>query len=317
MKCIVDLKVSERFGQVFYCKSKYTKTTKKGDAYHDIIVQDKTGVMDGKIWKCEILPNIGDFEAGDFIFASGFVDSFDNNLQLNISSVRVAEPGEYKDEDFFPVTTKDIDKLYDTLLDYIKMIRNPQMKALLEHFFVKDEEFIQQFKKHTAAESIHHGFIGGLLEHTVSVTRICNVFSSMYPEINRDLLLAAAMLHDIGKLREIAYFPLNNYTDEGQLLGHIYMGCEMVREKIKDIPDFPEKTELELCHCILAHHGELEYGSPKKPALFEAVALNHADNADAKLESFREAITSTTSNEWLPYNKVFGSGIRKTTPLEG
>ena len=185
-------------------------------------------------------------------------------------------------------------------------------KKLMEAFFVKDEAFLTNFKKSSAAKSVHHGFVGGLLEHTLGVVKLCDYFAKSYPMLKRDLLLAAAMCHDIGKTKEISLFPQNDYTDDGQLLGHIVIGTEMVSDKIRMIPGFPTVLASELKHCILAHHGEYEYGSPKKPALMEAMALNLADNADAKLETFTEILEGTSETGWLGYNRLFESNLRMT-----
>ena len=194
----------------------------------------------------------------------------------------------------------------------IQRTKNEYLKSLLEEFFVKDEEFIKVFKFSSAAKSVHHGFVGGLLEHTLSVAKLCEFYCRQYPILKRDLLVTAAICHDIGKTKEIAAFPINDYTDDGNLLGHIVMGVEMVGEKIKDIPGFPHVLAGELKHCILTHHGEYEYGSPKKPALIEAVALNFADNTDAKIEIFNELLQNTDQTEWLGYNRLFESNVRMT-----
>ena len=152
------------------------------------------------------------------------------------------------------------------------------------------------------------------MEHTVSVTKLCDYYCNSYPMLNRDLLITAAIFHDIGKTQELSAFPVNDYTDDGQLLGHIMIGAEMVHDAARQIPGFPAKLESELKHCILAHHGELEYGSPKKPALVEAAALNLADNTDARMETFRELFENAgEQNEWLGYNRLFESNIRKTS----
>ena len=161
----------------------------------------------------------------------------------------------------------------------------------------------------------HHGFVGGLLEHTLGVAKNCDYFASVYPILNRDLLLSAAIFHDIGKLEELSTFPENDYTDEGQLLGHIMIGAEMVGERIRSIEGFPIRLGNELKHCILAHHGELEFGSPKKPALAEALALSFADNIDAKMETLREIFAAVPENntEWLGFNRLLESNIRRTS----
>ena len=193
-------------------------------------------------------------------------------------------------------------------------ILNIYIRQLLVAFF-GDKDFAKKFKEHSAAKRVHHGFMGGLLEHTLSVVKLCDFYCSQYPILNKDLLITAALCHDIGKINEISDFPENDYTDEGQLIGHIVMGTMMVDEKIKAIQGFPVKLSNELKHCILAHHGELEFGSPKKPALIEALALNFADNTDAKLETFIEALAEENrqGGEWRGYNKLFETNIRNTS----
>lgn len=175
--------------------------------------------------------------------------------------------------------------------------------------------FERRFKFHSAAKSVHHGFVGGLLEHTLGVTKNCDYFAKMYPVLNRDLLLTAAIFHDIGKLKELSTFPENDYTDAGQLLGHIMIGAEWVGDAIKSIDGFPVVLANELKHCILAHHGELEFGSPKKPALVEALALSFADNIDAKMETFRELLVNVPENDtkWQGYNRFMETNFRRTS----
>ena len=191
---------------------------------------------------------------------------------------------------------------------------DPSIQKLASSYFLEDKAFVKKFCFHSAAKSVHHGFVGGLLEHTLSVMKLCDFYTKSYPALNRDLLLTAALFHDIGKVQELSAFPENDYTDGGQLLGHIVIGVEMVSDAVRSIPGFPETLANELKHCIVAHHGELEYGSPKKPALLEALALNFADNTDAKLETFKEALKSNNdNNDWLGYNRLFESNIRKTS----
>ena len=204
--------------------------------------------------------------------------------------------------------------MYEELLGFIKSVKNPYLNRLLSSFFVDDAAFAKAFQFHSAAKTVHHGFVGGLLEHTLSVTKLCDYYTGYYKELNRDLLIAAAIFHDIGKTKELSRFPENDYTDDGQLLGHIIIGTEMVSERMKEIEGFPASIAVELKHCILAHHGELEYGSPKKPALLEALALNFADNTDAKMETMIEALNAGGENKgWLGFNRLLESNIRRTT----
>ena len=313
MKYIGTLREGERVGDIYLCKVKQTALTKAGKPYESLIRQDKTGTLDAKIWD----PNsqgIDEFEALDYIAVVGDVTSFQGALQLNIKRVRKVREGEYDPKEYLPVSEKDIDQMYLELTGFIKEMKNPYLKKLCAGFFLEDKEFEKRFKFHSAAKSVHHGYVGGLLEHTLSVTKLCNYYTQAYPMLHKDLLLAAAMFHDVGKLQELSVFPENDYTDAGQLLGHIIIGEEWVGERIRTIPDFPVKLANELKHCILAHHGELEYGSPKKPAIAEAIALSFADNTDAKMQTMKEALASAEGNYgWLGYNRLFESNIRRTS----
>lgn len=314
MKYIELLREGERINEVFLCKHKQAAVTKNGKPYENVILQDKTGTLDAKIWEPDS-QGIDEFERFDYISVTGDVTSFQGALQLNIKRVRKAQPGEYEPSDYLPVSSRDLDEMYGELKNVILSIETPCLKTLLSRFFLEDADFEKRFKFHSAAKTVHHGFVGGLLEHTLGVTKLCEAFCVQYPLLNRDLLLTAAMFHDIGKLKELSVFPENDYTDEGQLLGHIVIGTEWVGEQIRTIPNFPPKLANELKHCILAHHGELEYGSPKKPALMEAVALSFADNVDAKMETLKEAFAPVPqgSTEWLGYNRLMESNIRKTS----
>ena len=317
MKYIESFREGDRISGVYLCKYKQSAVTKNGKTYENVIMQDKTGTIDSKIWD----PNsqgIEEFEVLDYVDVMAEVTSFQGTLQLNIKRARRARESEYTPADYLPVSDKDIEVMYRELMDLANQVKEPHLRALLEEFFVKDAAFIKAFQLHSAAKTVHHSFVGGLLEHTLSVCKLCAYYVEAYPILNRDLLFTAAMCHDIGKVYELSDFPENDYTDEGQLLGHITMGSEMVGERARRIPGFPRKLENELKHCILAHHGELEYGSPKKPALMEAVALNMADNTDAKLETMKEIFKSAENGkEWLGYNRLFESNIRRSSQFGG
>jgi 3'-5' exoribonuclease len=311
MKFIKDLRPGDRVADIYMCKHKLSATTKNGKEYYSVTLQDKSGVVDAKVWE----PNsegIDEFDDTDYIDLFGEVTSFNGALQVNIKRARKCHEGEYDPALYLPVSSRDNDEMYKELLSIIASIKNPYLKSLLEEFFVRDEKFIAAFRKSSAAKTVHHSFIGGLMEHSLSVTKLCNYYCTVYPKLNRDLLLTAALCHDIGKTRELSLFPTNDYTDEGQFLGHIVMGCEMIGEKVRNIQGFPELLKQELQHCILAHHGEFEYGSPKKPSIMEAVALNLADNTDAKMETFTELLDNITTPGWQGYNKFFETNIYDT-----
>lgn len=313
MKFIETLREGEKVSDIYLCKYRQAAVTKNGQAYENVLLQDRTGVIDGKIWDPES-QGIDDFAALDYVDVVGDVTNFQGALQLNIKRVRRARTGEYTPEDYLPVSERDIEEMYGELMGYAAQIENEYLKRLTDLYFRENEGFVKAFKVHSAAKSVHHGFVGGLLEHTLGVVKLCDYYVKQYPVLNRDILFTAALFHDVGKMREISVFPENDYTDDGQLLGHIYMGAELVGATARRIQGFPKKLASELMHCILAHHGELEYGSPKKPALMEALALNLADNTDAKMQTFKEALKgSGTTNDWLGYNRFFESNIRKTS----
>ena len=311
MRYIGELREGENVNDIYFCKVKQILKTKAGKSYYSMTLQDKTGTIDAKVW--DLSNAIEHFEAMDYIAVVGQITSFQGNLQLNISRIRRASDGEYNVDDYMPMTKKNREEMYKEVVALVDSVKEEHLNKLLKMFFVEDKDWVKRFVNHSAAKAVHHGFIGGLLEHTLGVAKMCDYMASNYPIINRDLLITAALFHDIGKLDELASFPINDYTDEGNFLGHIYMGAEVIGEKVKEIPGFPKALELELKHCILAHHGELEFGSPKKPAIVEAMALNFADNADAKLETFTEILSSSNESEtWLGFNRFFESNIRRS-----
>lgn len=314
MKYIKDLHEGETIRSIYLCKGKRSAETRNGKPYDNLLLQDKTGTLDGKIWD----PNsqgIADYDEKDFIEVVGDVITYNNNLQLNIKQLRIASEGDYNPADYMPTSEKSVDMMYEELLTYIRGISNEYLRRAVEYYFVNDEAFIKKFKGHSAAKTVHHGFAGGLLEHTLSVVHLCEYFAGAYDIINKDLLIASAVCHDIGKTKELSSFPDNDYTDEGQLIGHIVIGVEMLSDAIRTIPDFPEVLANEWKHCIIAHHGELEFGSPKKPALAEAMALNLADNTDAKMQTLKEIFKDKKGTDWLGYNRLFESNLRRTSEV--
>ena len=313
MKFIQDLRENDLIkNEIYLCKSKQTLTGKSGKSYVSLVLQDKTGTIDAKIW--DFNNEIEQYETMDFVHIDARVTSFQDALQLNISRIYKGREGEYYPEDYFPVTNKDVETMYREIKDYVLGIKDGSLKSLAEEFFINNATFIKNFKSHSAAKSVHHSFVGGLLEHTLSVVKLCDYYTTSYPILNKDLLITAALFHDIGKMEELSSFPENDYTDDGQLLGHIFIGANIVSNCIKKIPKFPAKLANELIHCILAHHGELEYGSPKKPATAEAMALHFADNTDAKMQTITEMLVSgDPKSEWLGYQRLFESNIMRST----
>ena len=311
MYYIEDYREGNKFSGVYLCKQKQILKTKAGKTYYSLILQDKTGQVDGKVW--ELTAAIAEFDSMDFIACEGIVTSFQGKLQINLNRIRVAEEGEYDPSDYIPCSDKDRDEMMKEISSFVGSVNNSHLKTLLKKYFEEDEEFIKAFTTHSAAKSVHHSFMGGLLEHTLAVTRICNLFAAQYPRINRDLLITASLLHDMGKVYELTDFPENDYADDGNLMGHIYIGARKIENTCEEIPGFPDKLRSELIHCILSHHGKLEYGSPKTPSLIEALALHMADNSDAKLQTMSEALKEAKDEMgWLGFNRFLESNIRQT-----
>lgn len=311
MRYISDLYDGERVVEFYLCKTKQTLQSKNGKNYMSLTLQDKTGSVNAKVW--DLNNNIQSFEAGDFIKIDAQVQTYQNDLQLNVHKIRRANEGEYEPSDYIPTTNKDVNELCKKLDGYINSIKNPYIKQLLVNVFTKHPLISKKFKTHTAAKTMHHNYMGGLLEHTISVTDICDFFASHYDDVDRDLLISTALLHDVGKIVELSDFPNIDYTDDGELLGHIIMGAELIGKEADKIENFPPQLKSLMRHSILAHHGEYEYGSPKLPKTKEAFLLHVADDTDAKERMFDEAVKSdNTRGVWTQYNKLLQRCIRKT-----
>ena len=308
MHFIKDFKENDHIVDHYLCKQKQSLKTRSGKTYLSLKLQDKTGMIDGKVW--EMNNDIQNFDEHDFIKIDGTVLTYQNDLQLKINRVRRSNQGEYETSNYIPRTEKDIDALYKLLLDYIKSINNYFIRMLMENIFIYNKDAVSSFTSHSAAKNFHHSFFGGLIEHTASVTQICDFLSTRYKYVNRDLLISTAMLHDLGKIYELSPFPDNDYTDDGQLLGHIVIGSELVSREADKIPDFPPRLKSLIQHSILAHHGECAFGSPKEPRTIEAYILHCADNMDAKIKMFEEALgDENMKGQWSGYIKAFNRNI--------
>lgn len=294
---------------ILYCTSKSSATSVKGE-YYALTLQDGSGSLPGRVW--EINEYIDQFEAKDFIKISGTVASYKGALQINITNLDKVDPSTVNIDDFCPKAPRPVEEMWTEFMDLVNSVQNEYLSKLL-HAFFDNEKIASRFKANSAAKTVHHAYVGGLLDHSLSVAKICDTLANNYPTINRDLLITVAVLHDIGKIKEIAAFPENDYTDEGNLLGHIYMGAEMVDIQVRKIDGFPKVLANEVKHCILAHHGGLEYGSPKVPALIEATALSFADDTDAKLRRFSDLLADTTDDNWSERQDFFlNSKFRRT-----
>lgn len=248
MKYIKELREGENVIEHYLCKSRASMKSRNGKTYLSLKLQDKTGIVDAKVW--DMNKDIQSFQENDFIKVDAFVTTFNNELQLNVKRIRRSREGEYDPADFIPSTDKNIDEMYTQLLAYIKTIQSPYIKKLLEEIFLRHPVISKDFKYHSAAKTMHHSFRGGLVEHTLSVTQICDFMAPRYEFVDRDILVACAMLHDVGKIMELSDFPENDYTDEGQLLGHIFIGAELIRDTAAENRGLSAKA----CHAADALH---------------------------------------------------------------
>jgi 3'-5' exoribonuclease len=304
---VKDIKEGEQVRELFLVAGKALLTSNAGKPYLSLQLRDRTGAIECRVW--DRAEEIGKrFERDDVVEASGSAIAYQGRVQLKVHDVRREEGGAKDLSEYLPVTRKGIDPLWRTLQEYVSEVRDAEMKRLLSAVFPDPPEtdVARRFRQAPGGKTMHHDYIGGLLEHTVSVAGICRFLSSHYEGVNADLLLAGALMHDIGKVHELSYEGAFEYTDEGRLLGHLYMGAEYVERICTSLPGFPaEKTTL-LKHMILSHHGELEYGSPKRPKTLEAVLLHFVENMDAKVTAFNDAIGDLREGaRWTDYQRMF------------
>lgn len=311
MKYINTFKEGDTISEQYLCKFKQELKNRNGKSYYSLKLQDKTGTIEAKVW--DINKNIEEFEVFDYIHIEGSVIVYQEEYQLNVQKISKSSIGELDPTDYIPATPKDIGLLLEELAQLVGSVKNVYIKQLLENFFSK-EEFLKEFKYHSAAKSVHHAYLGGLLEHTVTVAKIGEDLCKHYPIANKELVIAGCLLHDIGKLKELSQFPENDYTDLGNMMGHIPIGTEMVHDHIKEIENFPEELAMLIKHIIISHHGEYEYGSPKRPKTIEAMIVHSADNVDSRIKIVEEVLLADTSNnKYAGYNRILGRNIRKTT----
>jgi 3'-5' exoribonuclease len=276
----------------FAAGSKQARTKKDGTRYFAITLCDRTGTIEARVWDAD---DAGDFEPGDVVKVRGQVCRYNEKLQVNVDKVRRAAASEYELSDFVPQTERNLDEMWAELQGWVAGFADADLKALLEAF-LSDAEIAAALRQAPAARGLHHAWIGGLLEHTLSLMGMCDLAAKHYPGINRDLLLTGAVLHDVGKLRELRWGTSFDYTLEGQLLGHITIGLGMIERKIDAIPGFPRAKRLLVEHLVLSHHGKYEFGSPKLPMTPEAILLHYLDDLDAKMQTVRAEFTRSEAN---------------------
>ncbi|NUO09783.1 MAG: HD domain-containing protein [Candidatus Brocadia sp.] len=308
---ISSLKTGEVVEEVFLVLKKEVKETREKKPYLNLQLTDKSGSIEARKW--DAAPQLCDsFNRDGFIKIKGVVETFNNTLQIRIIEISPVPDSQVSMGEFIPSTEKNITDMMNELKQLIRTVKDPYLSKLLNAFF-SDESFCKVFSTAPAAMQYHHAFLGGLLEHILSVAKLAISFSNHYPAIKRDLLVTGVILHDIGKTRELSYERSFQYTDEGQLTGHLISGVLMVYEKASKIDGFPPDLLNVLFHLILSHHGEYEWGSPVKPGTPEAIALHHLDNLDAKVHAATRAISEhkDTGSSWTEYVKMFERRLYK------
>src|SRR5580658_626900 len=296
----------------FVVVSKQIKPKKTGEPYLALTLGDRSGQLDAKMWD-NVEEVLNAFEQDDFLKIKGLVNKYKNRFQLTIHKVRKLGESEIEFSDYLPKTTKNIDELWQTLAGFVASFQNPYLKSLLQAF-MSDPEIAAPYRNAPAAKTLHHAYIGGLLDHVVSLFRSCDLVSRNYPQVNRDLLLTGAFLHDIGKIHELAYNRSFSYTTRGQLLGHMIIELEMLQAKLAMVPDFPVELKTLLEHLIISHHGQYEFGSPKLPMFPEALLLHYMDDLDSKMEAMRAQFEREADLEtpWTSYNPSLARPLLNT-----
>lgn len=313
-----DLRPSLDVTATFLVQSKDVRQKKSGEPYLSLSLVDCTGEIDAKMWD-NVTEVMDTFDRDDFIIAKGRVQVYNNRPQFTIHKLKRTDEGGIEFSDFFPASSRDPDEMFQELRGVIDGMTNPHLKALLNALF-DDEEIAGRYRRAPAAKSVHHAYLGGLIEHVLSLCGLCRAAAEHYRFIDLDLMLAGAMLHDLGKIYELSYRRSFGYTDVGQLLGHIVIGLRLIDDKVRSVPGFPPQLRTLLDHMVLSHHGELEFGSPKVPAFPEALLLHYLDNLDSKMENMRSLIAKDAQVEgaWTAFSHALERFVlKKETYLAG
>jgi 3'-5' exoribonuclease len=291
---------------------KQIKPKKTGEPYLALTLGDRSGQLEAKMWD-NVEEVLDAFEQDDFLKIKGLINKYKNRFQLTIHKLRKLGESEVDFADYLPKTTKDVDELWRTLTNFVSSFQNPHLKSLVQSFMA-DPEIAPAYRNAPAAKTLHHAYIGGLLDHVVSLFRSCDLMCQNYPQINRDLLLTGAFLHDIGKVHELTYNRSFSYTTKGQLLGHMIIELEMLQAKLALQPDFPDELKTMIEHLIISHHGQYDFGSPKLPMFPEALMLHYLDDLDSKMEAMRAQFEreAALDSPWTSYNSSLARPLLNT-----
>jgi 3'-5' exoribonuclease len=296
----------------FVVVAKQIKPKKTGEPYLALTLGDRSGQLEAKMWD-NVEEVLDAFEQDDFLKVKGLINKYKQRFQLTVHKLRKLGDSEIDFSDYLPKTTKDIDELWQTLTNFVASIGNPYLKSLVQAFMA-DPEIAAAYRNAPAAKTLHHAYIGGLLDHVVSLFRSCDLICKNYPQVNRDLLFTGAFLHDIGKIHELTYNRSFSYTTKGQLLGHMIIELEMLQAKLAHLPGFPDELKTLVEHLIISHHGQYDFGSPKLPMFPEALMLHYLDDLDSKMEAMRAHFEREASLEspWTSYNASLGRPLLNT-----
>ncbi len=313
---VSQLAHQEAIEQVFLASDKQLRPNRNGNLYLQVDLSDRSGTINARMWNASE-NDYRAFENGDYVYVEGTTQLFQGTIQLIATSIRGAQANEVASDDFMTLGSKQIDQLVGRLSAHLRKIRDPQLRNLAECFLL-DEEFMRKFSRAPAGVKNHHAYVGGLIDHVVSLMDLCARVEGLYPSLNPDLLMIGAFMHDIGKIDELTYERALAYSDEGQLIGHLVMAVGMLDKKLKEVErlsneHISEEVVLRIKHMIVSHHGQYEYGSPKLPMTIEAVALHQLDNLDAKIHSFEQIMRDDPNVEsgWTTYNQSLGRKLFK------
>ncbi len=302
-KWLKEIREGEWIKGVYLVKEKALNTTKKGLPYLVLILADKTAEKEARVWE-NAKEVSGAVEKGDLVEVEGEVTSFREQTQIKVQKIKRFE-GSVDYSRYIETSPQDPSSMVTSLIKILNQIENPHLSALVNRF-LSDQDFLEKFKQAPAAKNFHHNYVGGLLEHTLGVCKLAGAVARLYPHLDKDLLLAGAFLHDIGKVRELSWDLAVDYTDEGRLLGHLILGVMMLEQKLIKLKTFPQDMATRLKHLILSHHGEFEFGSPKRPKFLEAFALHFIDDVDAKMNGIARFMEKDTSEgAWTGFNRMF------------
>ncbi|NOY14076.1 MAG: HD domain-containing protein [Deltaproteobacteria bacterium] len=314
---VEQIRERDQLESVFLVRDKITAMAKNGKPYMTLKLMDRTGEVEARIWdRVDQLSSY--FEKNDFVQVQAKASVYLGKMQLIVQDLRRVEEATVSLADFLPVSARDPQQMRRELDELLASLTDPHIIALLRAFF-DDQQFYARYSQAPAAKGMHHVYLGGLLEHSLAVAALASDMAGRYPQINRDLLIAGALLHDIGKVEELSYQRSFDYTDQGKLLGHIIIGVQMIEDRVREIADFPQQLAVLLKHLLLSHHGQYEYGSPKRPKFLEAVVLSFVDDLDSKINGIQTHIDKEPNREgnWTSYHRLYDRYFYKGTPEAG